>query len=227
MNEKEIIVLKGVSKVYQASNGIVHAVNDVDLSVLSGEFLAVMGRSGSGKSTLLQIIGTLQQPSKGEYFLNGKRVDQMKETEILALRRREIGFVFQHYQLLRAYTVWENICMPLALDHVPADIAYLETLAERCGIADKLDEYPDQLSGGQQQRVAIVRGMAHKPSVLLADEPTGNLDYKTGMQIMQVILDCRREFGQTVVMVTHDNECADYADRVIHLEDGRLIAGMM
>ena len=127
------------------------------------------------------------------------------------------------YRLLRAYSIWENICMPLALDQADVDAEYLEDLAERCGIPDKLDNYPDQLSGGEQQRVALIRAMAHKPAVVLADEPTGNLDYKTGMSIMSLMEDCRREFGQTIVMVTHDNECASYADRIVRLEDGRFV----
>ena len=220
----ELVCLNGISKTYLASNGEVHALRQVDFQVKEGEFVAVMGRSGSGKSTLLNIIGTLLKPTSGEYFLRGQQVDQMTEDQILALRRREIGFVFQRYRLLRAYTIWENICMPLALDQAEVDAAYLEDLAERCGIGDKLDNYPDQLSGGEQQRVALIRAMAHKPAVVLADEPTGNLDYKTGMAIMELMEDCRREYSQTILMVTHDRECASYADRVVTLEDGKFVS---
>ena len=219
----EHLCLKGISKTYLAPNGEVHALRQVDFQVAEGEFVAVMGRSGSGKSTLLNILGTLLKPTSGEYILRGQQVDQMTEDQILALRRRDIGFVFQRYRLLRAYSIWENICMPLALDQADVDAEYLEDLAERCGIPDKLDNYPDQLSGGEQQRVALIRAMAHKPAVVLADEPTGNLDYKTGMSIMSLMEDCRREFGQTIVMVTHDNECASYADRIVRLEDGRFV----
>ncbi len=219
----EHLCLKGISKTYLAPNGEVHALRQVDFQVAEGEFVAVMGRSGSGKSTLLNILGTLLKPTSGEYILRGQQVDQMTEDQILALRRKDIGFVFQRYRLLRAYSIWENICMPLALDQADVDAEYLEDLAERCGIPDKLDNYPDQLSGGEQQRVALIRAMAHKPAVVLADEPTGNLDYKTGMSIMSLMEDCRREFGQTIVMVTHDNECASYADRIVRLEDGRFV----
>lgn len=224
MGEPSIVSLKKISKTYLASNGEVHALSGVDLTVEEGEFVAVMGRSGSGKSTLLNIIGTLLKPTSGEYCLRERRVDEMKESEILSLRRREIGFVFQKYRLLRSYTTWENICMPLALDQVTADEEYLKILAERCGLLDKLDKYPDQLSGGEQQRAAILRAMSHKPAVVLADEPTGNLDYRTGMQVMHVMMDCRRDFGQTIIMVTHDNECASYADRIVMLEDGKIMA---
>ena len=172
----EHLCLKGISKTYLAPNGEVHALRQVDFQVAEGEFVAVMGRSGSGKSTLLNILGTLLKPTSGEYILRGQQVDQMTEDQILALRRKDIGFVFQRYRLLRAYSIWENICMPLALDQADVDAEYLEDLAERCGIPDKLDNYPDQLSGGEQQRVALIRAMAHKPAVVLADEPTGNLE---------------------------------------------------
>ena len=218
-----IVHMSGISKKYPASGGEIFALRQVDFQVEEGEFVAIMGRSGSGKSTLLNIIGTLIKPTTGEYFLRGQRADQMSEDQILALRRKEIGFVFQQYRLFRSYSVWENICMPLALDQVEVDEAYLQELASRCGIADKLDNYPDQLSGGEQQRVALIRAMAHKPAVVLADEPTGNLDYKTGMAIMQLMEDCRHEFGQTIIMVTHDKESADYADRLVILEDGKII----
>lgn len=219
----EHVCLQEISKTYLASNGEVHALRHVDFQVTEGEFVAVMGRSGSGKSTLLNIVGTLIQPTEGKYFLRGQQVDQMSENQILALRRKEIGFVFQRYRLLRPYTAWENICMPLALEQADVDAEYLQELAERCGIADKLDNYPDQMSGGEQQRVALIRAMANKPAVVLADEPTGNLDYKTGMAIMGLMEDCRREFGQTILMVTHDNECAAYADRLVMLEDGKIV----
>lgn len=217
-----MVRMEGIRKTYLTSHGEVHALNGVDLTVEEGEFLAIMGRSGSGKSTLLNIIGTLQKPTAGSYFLRERQVDQMTEKEILELRRREIGFVFQQYRLLASYTIWENICMPLALDQMEVDEEYIQNLAERCGILEKLDAYPDQLSGGEQQRAALIRAMAHKPSIVIADEPTGNLDYRTGMEIMNLITECRLSFGQTILMVTHDNECASYADRVIAMEDGKI-----
>ena len=218
----DMVRLEGIRKTYLTSHGDVHALNGVDLIVEEGEFLAIMGRSGSGKSTLLNIIGTLQKPTAGSYFLRERQVDQMTEKEILELRRREIGFVFQQYRLLASYTIWENICMPLALDQMEVDAEYIQNLAERCGILEKLDAYPDQLSGGEQQRAALIRAMAHKPSIVIADEPTGNLDYRTGMEIMNLITECRLAFDQTILMVTHDNECASYADRVIAMEDGKI-----
>lgn len=219
----DMVLLKDISKTYIAANEEIHALNHINFAVKEGEFVAIMGRSGSGKSTLLNILGTLQKPTSGEYFLGSQNVNRLSENEILTLRRREIGFVFQKFRLLSSYTIWENICMPLALDHAVPDFDYLKTLAERCGISDKLDVYPDQLSGGEQQRVAFIRAMANKPSIVLADEPTGNLDYKTGMAVMNLMADCRKEFGQTIIMVTHDNECASYADRVIALEDGKIL----
>ena len=205
-----MVRLEGIRKTYLTSHGEVHALNGVDLIVEEGEFLAIMGRSGSGKSTLLNIIGTLQKPTAGSYFLRERQVDQMTEKEILELRRREIGFVFQQYRLLASYTIWENICMPLALDQMEVDEEYIQNLAA----------YPDQLSGGEQQRAALIRAMAHKPSIVIADEPTGNLDYRTGMEIMNLITECRLSFGQTILMVTHDNECASYAARGIGMADG-------
>ena len=219
----DIVTLKDISRTYITSHGKINALNGVNLTVPEGEFLAIMGRSGSGKSTLLNIIGTLQKPTSGNYFLRGQQVDQLPEKEILTIRRQQIGFVFQQYRLLSSYTIWENVIMPLALDQAEIDREYIQHLAERCGILDKLDAYPDQLSGGEQQRAALIRAMAHKPSIVIADEPTGNLDYRTGMAIMDLMADCRREFAQTILMVTHDNECASYADRVIALEDGRIV----
>lgn len=217
------IVLKDIQKTYIVPGEEIHAVNGISLTIPEGEFIAIMGRSGCGKSTLLQILGTLLPPTSGSYLLRGQEVAGMNEKQISALRRREIGFVFQQYRLIREYSVWENICMPLCLDHEKPDEDYLRDLARSCGIVDKLGKYPDQLSGGEQQRVAIVRAMAHKPSIVLADEPTGNLDYHTGQEVMNVLAACRRRFHQTIVMVTHDRETASYADNVLMMEDGRIL----
>ena len=218
------IILKDICKTYATPGESVHAVKDISLTVPEGSFVAIMGRSGCGKSTLLQILGTLLAPTSGSYLLRGQEVSGMKEKQVSALRRREIGFVFQQYRLLSEYSVWENICMPLCLDRAKPDTDYLRDLARSCGILDKLGSYPDQLSGGQQQRVAIVRAMAAKPSILLADEPTGNLDHATGQEVMNALAVCRHRFRQTIVMVTHDPETASYADFLWRMEDGRLLA---
>lgn len=218
----KVIELKKLSKTYQTPGEEIHALRELDLTIEEGSFLAVMGRSGCGKTTLLNILGTLLPPTSGSYQLRGREVNGLSQKEIAALRRTEIGFVFQQYRLLRAYSVWENICMPFVLNHDKPDRAYLEDLAASCGIYEKLDKYPDQLSGGEQQRVAIVRAMAPKPAILLADEPTGNLDYQTGQNVMAVLASCRRQYHQTIVMATHDNECASYADQILVMSDGRI-----
>ena len=217
------IELKDIQKIYSLPNEEIYALRGISLTIEEGEFVAIMGRSGCGKSTLLNILGTLLAPTSGSYLLQGKEVAGMSEKQICALRRREIGFVFQQYRLIREYSAWENICMPLCLDHAEPDEEYLQDLARSCGIRDKLGKYPDQLSGGEQQRVAIVRAMAHKPGILLADEPTGNLDSYTGQEVMSALSTCRRRFQQTIVMVTHDKETASYADRVLTMEDGMII----
>lgn len=218
----EPIVLKNLCKTYSMPGEEIHAVRDITLTIPNREFIAIMGRSGCGKSTLLQILGTLLAPTSGSYLLRGQEVAGMNEKQVSALRRREIGFVFQQYRLIREYSVWENICMPLCLDRAKPDEDYIMDLARSCGISDKMGKYPDQLSGGEQQRVAIVRAMAAKPSILLADEPTGNLDYKTGKEIMYVLQVCRARFHQTIVMVTHDRETASCADQVWWMEDGQI-----
>lgn len=223
MSEKTVLSLRGIEKEYKTSYGYLQALKGIDMDMQEGEFVSIMGRSGSGKSTLLHILATILTPTKGSYTLRGKQMDTLGRNELCRIRRQEIGVVFQQYELLREYTVWENIAMPLFLDHEKPDEEYLKELGERCGVLKYFDEYPDRLSGGEQQRVALIRAMAHKPSILLADEPTGNLDYKTGMEIMHLISDCRSSFGQTIVMVTHDNECASYADRIICMEDGHFV----
>lgn len=217
-----MIICNNLSKCYPSGTDQTWVLRDLSLTVNDGEFLAIMGRSGSGKSTLLHIMGTLLKPTSGEVLLDGQNIVTLPDHEVQELRRRKIGFVFQQYRLLNNYTAWENICMPLTLDHADPDREYLEYLAEMCGVQDQLEKYPDQMSGGQQQRIALIRALAAKPSVLLADEPTGNLDYNTGMDIIHLISLCRQKFDQTIVMVTHDTECASYADRVVKISDGTL-----
>ena len=220
--EGNMIQMHGITKAYGSGSMRVSALRGVDLSVDRGEFCAIMGRSGSGKSTLLRIIATLEQMDAGEYLLQGTDVGSLRERERCYLRRNDIGIVFQKYELLPEYTVWDNICMPLYLDRQEPDLEYLDEILYQFGIADKKSLYPDQLSGGQQQRAAIARAMAHKPEILLADEPTGNLDHRTGMEVMETLVRAREITGQTIILVTHDNESASHADRILHMEDGVL-----
>ena len=214
--------MRGITKAYGTGSMRVPALRGVDLEVNRGEFCAIMGRSGSGKSTLLRIIGTLERMDAGEYYLQGTDVGSLRERERCYLRRNDIGIVFQKYELLPEYTVWDNICLPLYLDRQEPDLEYLDEILYQFGIADKKSTYPDQLSGGQQQRVAIARAMAHKPEILLADEPTGNLDHRTGMEVMETLVRARELTGQTIILVTHDNESASHADRILQMEDGIL-----
>ncbi len=220
--EGNMIQMHGITKAYGSGSMRVSALRGVDLSVDRGEFCAIMGRSGSGKSTLLRIIATLEQMDAGEYLLQGTDVGSLRERERCYLRRNDIGIVFQKYELLPEYTVWDNICMPLYLDRQEPDLEYLDEILYQFGIADKKSLYPGQLSGGQQQRAAIARAMAHKPEILLADEPTGNLDHRTGMEVMETLVRAREITGQTIILVTHDNESASHADRILHMEDGVL-----
>lgn len=219
---KTIIHLENVNKYFQTGEKSIHVLKDFSLAVQEGEFLAVMGRSGSGKSTFLKIAGTLEKADSGIVLLEGKNLSQLSENEICCLRQLEIGFVFQQYQLLPDYTLWDNVCMPLYIAHRSPDFYYLRQIFEQIGLWDRRMDYPEQLSGGEQQRVAIARALAAKPSVILADEPTGNLDYYTGQEIMKMFCTLREAFGQTVIMVTHDMETANYADRIVSIEDGKL-----
>ena len=215
--------MTGVSKAYQNGSEKLYALRDVNLVIEEGTFRAVMGRSGSGKTTLLNMMGALDQPSQGQVLFLGKDLGAMQEKELAALRRREIGFVFQKYQLLEEYDLWDNICVPIYLDHREPDRAYLEKILQVFGLSERKHAFPSQLSGGQQQRVAIARALAIRPVLILADEPTGNLDYKTGQEVLGLLRLSQRELGRTVVMVTHDRESAALCDRVVTIEDGRIV----
>ena len=215
--------MTGVSKAYQNGSEKLYALRDVNLVIEEGTFTAVMGRSGSGKTTLLNMMGALDQPTQGQVLFLGKDLGAMQEKELAALRRREIGFVFQKYQLLEEYDLWDNICVPIYLDHREPDRAYLEKILQVFGLSERKHAFPSQLSGGQQQRVAIARALAIRPVLILADEPTGNLDYKTGQEVLGLLRLSQRELGQTVVMVTHDRESAALCDRVVTIEDGRIV----
>ena len=215
--------MTGVSKAYQNGSEKLYALRDVNLVIEEGTFTAVMGRSGSGKTTLLNMMGALDQPTQGQVLFLGKDLGAMQEKELAALRRREIGFVFQKYQLLEEYDLWDNICVPIYLDHREPDRAYLEKILQVFGLSERKHAFPSQLSGGQQQRVAIARALAIRPVLILADEPTGTLDYKTGQEVLGLLRLSQRELGRTVVMVTHDRESAALCDRVVTIEDGRIV----
>ena len=220
----DILRTEGLYKTYnEGSENEVHALKPLDISVEEGVFYAIIGRSGSGKSTLLQILGGLDRPSGGKLFIEDKSIFDLSNSELCRLRRQRIGFVFQAYNLLEEHTVKENILMPLHLDGRDIEPEFLQELVEALEISDKLDRYPDQLSGGEQQRVAIARALASKPAILLADEPTGNLDPKTGDQVLRHLKALAARFHQTILLVTHDMEIAAMADRVIRLHNGEVV----
>ncbi len=219
-----ILRTEGLYKTYnEGSENEVHALKPLDISIEEGVFYAIIGRSGSGKSTLLQILGGLDHPSGGKLFIEDKSLFDLSNNELCRLRRRRIGFVFQAYNLLEEHTVKENILMPLHLDGRDADLEFMQELVDALEISDKLDRYPDQLSGGEQQRVAIARALVSKPAIILADEPTGNLDPKTGDQVLRHLKALAARFHQTILLVTHDMEIAGMADRIIRLHNGEVI----
>ena len=220
----DILRTEGLYKTYnEGSENEVHALKPLDISIEEGVFYAIIGRSGSGKSTLLQILGGLDRPSGGKLYIEDKSIFDLSNNELCHLRRQRIGFVFQAYNLLEEHTVKENILMPLHLDRRDIEPEFIKELVEALEISDKLDRYPDQLSGGEQQRVAIARALASKPAILLADEPTGNLDPKTGDQVLRHLKELAARFKQTILLVTHDMEIAAMADRVIRLHNGEVV----
>ncbi len=220
----DILRTEGLYKTYnEGSENEVHALKPLDISIEEGVFYAIIGRSGSGKSTLLQILGGLDRPTGGKLFIEDKSIFDLGNNELCRLRRQRIGFVFQAYNLLEEHTVKENILMPLHLDGRDADPEFVKELVEALEISDKLDRYPDQLSGGEQQRVAIARALVSKPAIILADEPTGNLDPKTGDQVLRHLKALAARFHQTILLVTHDMEIAGMADRIIRLHNGEVV----
>ncbi len=212
-----------LTKVYGAGATAVRALDGVSLAVETGEFVAVVGTSGSGKSTLLHLLGGLDRPTAGEVLVDGQPIFALKPEALTIFRRRKIGFVFQSYNLVPVLTVRENIALPLELDGRRPDARYWNEVVEVLGLGDKLDRRPNELSGGQQQRVAIARARAANPAIVLADEPTGNLDSRTSQDVMALLKVSAQRFGQTIVMITHNEEIAQTADRLLRIEDGRLL----
>lgn len=202
-----------------------HALAGVNLSVENGEFVAVVGTSGSGKSTLLHMLGGLDRATSGKVYVDGKDIFALKDEELTIFRRRKIGFVFQSFNLVPVLSVYENIVLPLQLDGKTVDNAFIGEIAEALGLKEKLNVLPNQLSGGQQQRVATARALAAKPAILLADEPTGNLDSRTSQDVMGLLKTTSTKFAQTIMMITHNEEIAQLADRIIRIEDGRIVTG--
>ena len=218
----EMIKASGLKKYYVTDNYEVHALDGVSLSVEEGEFLAIIGTSGSGKTTLLQILGGLDEPTAGGVWIRGNSLKDMTEDERTIFRRRNIGFVFQQYNLIPVINVYENIVLPLRLDGAEIDEKLLEDIVRTLKIGEKLENLPEELSGGQQQRVAIARALMVKPAVLLCDEPTGNLDSVTIMEVISLLKTCAARFHQTVIVVTHQEAIAQMADRILRVEDGKL-----
>lgn len=221
-NLMEMIKASGLKKYYVTDNYEVHALDGVSLSVEEGEFLAIIGTSGSGKTTLLQILGGLDEPTAGGVWIRGNSLKDMTEDERTIFRRRNIGFVFQQYNLIPVINVYENIVLPLRLDGAEIDEKLLEDIVRTLKIGEKLENLPEELSGGQQQRVAIARALMVKPAVLLCDEPTGNLDSVTSMEVISLLKTCAARFHQTVIVVTHQEAIAQMAGRILRVEDGKL-----
>ncbi len=218
-----ILETRGLRKVYGSGDTEVRALDGVDLAVEKGEFAAVVGTSGSGKSTLLHMLGGLDRPTGGSVIVDGRELSTLKDEELTIFRRRKIGFVFQNYNLVPVLNVYENIVLPIQLDGGQPDKGYTNQIIETLGLGSKLQNLPNNLSGGQQQRVAIARALAAKPAIILADEPTGNLDSRTSQDVMSLLKVTSQRFAQTIVMITHNEEIAQMAGRIIRIEDGRIV----
>ena len=218
-----VLETKDLKKYYGSGDTQVKALDGVDLTVENGEFVAIVGTSGSGKSTLLHMLGGLDRPTSGTVTVDGKELSTLKDEELTIFRRRKIGFVFQNYNLVPVLNVYENIVLPIQLDGKAPDRGYVDQIIETLGLGNKLQNLPNNLSGGQQQRVAIARALAAKPAIILADEPTGNLDSATSLDVMGLLKVTAQKFSQTIVMITHNEELAQMADRIIRIEDGRIV----
>ena len=220
---KAILETRDLVKYYGSGENLVKAIDHTDIRIEPGEFAAVVGRSGSGKSKLLHMLGGLDRPDSGQVLVEGKDIFRLKDDRLAVFRRRKIGFVFQSYNLVPSLNVWENIVLPIGLDGRKVDRDFVMDLVERIGMEDRLRALPGTLSGGQQQRVAIARALASRPAIILADEPTGNLDSRTEIEVVSLLKNCVTEYGQTLVMITHDETIAQMADRMIVIEDGKVV----
>ena len=218
-----ILETKNLKKYYGQEPNITRALDGVDVQVERGEFVSIIGTSGSGKSTLLNMLGGLDIPSSGSVKIGGREIGKMNDKQLTVFRRRNIGFVFQNYNLVPILNVYQNIVLPIELDGNKVDKSYVKEIIRLLHLEEKLDNLPNNLSGGQQQRVAIARDLASKPAIILADEPTGNLDSRTSLEVMQLLKMTSTEFSQTLVMITHNPELAQIADRMIHIEDGKIV----
>lgn len=222
-NAMNILEIKNLRKIYGAGETQVRALDGIDLTVERGEFVAIVGSSGSGKTTFLNMVGGLDVPTDGEIIVDQKKIRELSDDELTVFRRRKIGFIFQQYNLIQMLSVWENIILPLKLDGRKVDEKYVLEVTQLLGIDKKLKCLPNQLSGGQQQRVAIARALATKPALVLADEPTGNLDSRTSQDVLGLLKITGSRFNQTIIMITHNEEIAQLADRILRIEDGQLV----
>lgn len=219
-----VLKTENLKKYYGSGESLVKALDGVDLDVERGEFVAVVGTSGSGKSTLLNMMGGLDNPTSGSVKIDGREIAGMTADELTVFRRRQVGFVFQNYNLVPMLNVYENIILPIELDGSKPDKQFIDGIVKMLHLEDKLERFPNNLSGGQQQRVAIARAIAFKPAIILADEPTGNLDSKTGQEVLGLLKQTAQSYNQTLVMITHNLEIAQLADRIVRIEDGKIIA---
>ncbi|MBQ2857862.1 MAG: ABC transporter ATP-binding protein [Oscillospiraceae bacterium] len=219
-----ILQTSNLKKTYGSGDAAVHALDGVSFSVDKGEFVAIVGTSGSGKSTLLHMLGGLDRPTSGDVEVDGQKLFSLKDDELTVFRRRKIGFVFQNYNLVPSLNVYENIVLPIQLDGNTPDAEYINSIVETLGLGSKLKNLASNLSGGQQQRVAIARALSTKPAIILADEPTGNLDSKTSMDVLKLLKMTSEKYSQTIVIITHDEQLAQMADRIVRIEDGRIVS---
>lgn len=220
---RAILETEDLVKYYGSGSNTVRAIDHTTLKIEAGEFTSIVGRSGSGKSTLLHMLGGLDRPDSGKVYIEGKDIFSLKDDRLAAFRRRKIGFIFQSYTLIPSLNVWENIVLPIGLDGRKADERYVREIVRRIGMEEKIHALPNTLSGGQQQRVAIARALASRPAIILADEPTGNLDSKTELEVVSLLKNCVAEYGQTLVMITHDEKIAQMGERMIVIEDGKVV----
>ncbi len=219
-----ILRTENLCKFYGEGENEVRAIDNTNIEIQKGEFVAIVGKSGSGKSTLLHMLGGLDIPTSGKVFIGNKDIFELKEEELAVFRRRKIGFIFQAFNLVSSLNVWENIVLPIGLDGKEVDEAFVKDILNTLQLEHKVENLPNTLSGGQQQRVAIARAIASKPDIILADEPTGNLDSKTGDEVISLLKMSAKKYGQTLVVITHDEEIAQMADRIIVIEDGKVVA---